>query len=243
MSFARRFAFVPSLASLLRIPYVVVVTPGYYMSGFRDRKRSFTSPNRKHSKADGEPNNHKYRMRSLARQPESPLEMATQSHTDPRQPRSLADMTTRLLTALHSESRSVYSRLRLSHEVVAEDRWYRHAEMVVCSIFCAHEDEDYYSWTARAIDAEWHKDSHDYSIDIVVSKIRTALETNGKNTPVVHIIRLLVWLGLLTQCWHEAEVCIHLHVNKVITVADVRIATQMAGLSRVPAVSMPRRHG
>ncbi|KAH0291118.1 hypothetical protein KCU62_g2952, partial [Aureobasidium sp. EXF-3399] len=77
--------------------------------------------------------------------------------------------------------------------------------MVVCSIFCAHEDEDYDSWTARAIDSEWHKDSHGYSIDIVVSKIRTVLETNGKNTPVVHRIRFLVWLGLLTQCWHEAE--------------------------------------
>jgi len=115
--------------------------------------------------------------------------------------------------------------------------------MVVCSIFCAQEDEDYGSWNARAIDSEWHKDSYGYSIDIVVSKIRTVLDTNGKNTPVVHRIRFLVWLGLLTQCWHEAEVWIHLHLSNTITVADVRIAPQMAGLSRVPAASVPRRHG
>ena len=194
-------------------------------------------------KADETANNHNHRLCLLSRCADPLLKMTTQLHTDPRQPRSLAAMTTRLLTALHSASRSVYSRLKSSHEVVTEDRWYRHAEMVVCSIFCAHEGEDYDSWIARAIDSEWHKDSYGYSIDIVVSKIRTGLETNGKNTPVVHRIRFLVWLGLLTQCWHEAEVCIHLHLNKCLIVADVRIAPQMAGLSRVPAVSMPRRYG
>lgn len=150
---------------------------------------------------DEEPNKHDYRFSLLLGNANSPLKMSTQLRTDPRRP------------DLHLSARPVFSRLTLSLAVTTsestkqEDRWYRHAERVMCSIFCAKEEEEQYdSWAVRAVGFKWNDDSNGYSIGIIISKIRTILEANDKSTSVVHRLRCIIWLGLLIRSWEEAEV-------------------------------------
>lgn len=149
----------------------------------------------------------------------------------------------------YTSVRPVFSRLTLSltqqmdttKPTETEDRWYKHAELVICSLFCAEEEEHYDSWSERVLECEWNDNSYGYSIDLVISKMRVVVETNEKKTPAVHRIRYMVWLGLLTSCLLEAEVCILLHRQYTTNVADVFIGSQVAGFSGVPAVSMPGR--
>jgi hypothetical protein len=195
--------------SLLRIPYVVAVTPGFQVAGPVDRKHRLAlliantslSDLSQIRDVDEEPNKHDYRFSLLLGNANSPLKMSTQLRTDPRRP------------DLHLSPRPIFSRRTLSLAVTTsesteqEDRWYRHAERVMCSIFCTKEEEEQHdSWAVRAVGSKWNDDPNGYPIGIIISKIRTILEANDKNTSVVHRLRCIVWLGLLMQSWEEAEV-------------------------------------
>jgi hypothetical protein len=119
-----------------------------------------------------------------------------------------------------------------------KDRWYLHAERVVISLFCATEGEHGDSWAERVTNCEWKDDSSDSSIAIIMSKMRVIIEAHSKDTPVVHRIRCLVWLGILTQSFEEAEVCMCIQKHKMI-MTDGFLGPQVYRVSRIPAVSMP----
>jgi hypothetical protein len=113
---------------------------------------------------------------------------------------------------IDSMIRPVFSRLTsllapdMQISTKERDRWYIHAERVMISLFCASEGEHGYSWAERATKCKWKDDSSGSSIAIIMSKIRVIIEAHSRDTPVVHRIRCLVWLGILTQSFEEAEV-------------------------------------
>lgn len=91
----------------------------------------------------------------------------------------------------------------------------------MCSLFCAEEEEHFNNWVPRAFRPSWKDDSHGCCVDIVISKMRTIVEANQKNTPAVHRFRYMLWLGFLTQRLLEAEVCMHLHVQHTIIITEL----------------------
>ena len=116
-------------------------------------------------------------------------------------------------------------------------RWTTHALRVMDSIFCGRRGDTKASWTNRILSAEWDA-SHGFPVEVVTSKLRTILETHHQRTSALGRIISLVWLGLLAQCPEEIEVhtCIH---NTPLPFANDLLDSEMAGMSRVPAVQMP----
>jgi hypothetical protein len=138
--------------------------------------------------------------------------MSTHMPTNPQLPTGPHLPTNPQPPDVDSLIRPVFSRLTSSlapdmHNLTREkDRWYIHAERVMLSMFCAIEAEHGYSWAERVTNCEWQLDPSDFSIAIVMSKMRVIIEAHSRDTPVTHRIRCLVWLSILTPEWEEAEV-------------------------------------
>ncbi|KAH0369841.1 hypothetical protein KCU65_g2977, partial [Aureobasidium melanogenum] len=93
----------------------------------------------------------------------------------------------------------------LDSERLEELRWYSYAMQVIYSNFYVGDGKSADSWMERLLYPAQTKNP-DCSLDIVISKMQTAVEANHRKTPVTYRISYIIWLGLLTRDWAEAEV-------------------------------------
>ncbi|KAG9946476.1 hypothetical protein KCU85_g6542, partial [Aureobasidium melanogenum] len=93
----------------------------------------------------------------------------------------------------------------LDPERLEELRWCKHAEMVINSNFLRHPKESDDSWLDRLLYPAQTTKQPNCPLDIIISKLRTTIEANGRKTPTLRRIKFVIWLGLLTRDWLEAE--------------------------------------
>ncbi|KAG9688313.1 hypothetical protein KCU95_g10333, partial [Aureobasidium melanogenum] len=93
----------------------------------------------------------------------------------------------------------------LDPERLEELRWFKHAEKVISSNFLRHPKESDDSWLDRLLYPAQTMKQLNCPLDIIISKLRTTIEANGRKTPTLRRIKFVIWLGLLTRDWLEAE--------------------------------------
>jgi hypothetical protein len=96
----------------------------------------------------------------------------------------------------------------MAESTETEDQCYARAERAMGSILVAKgQEEPYDVWAERAMNSEQENATYGFSINNLVADMQTVIKTNNKKVPAHHRIRMIIWLGLLAQCWQEAEVC------------------------------------
>lgn len=126
----------------------------------------------------------------------------------------------------------------LDPERLEELRWCKHAEMVINSNFLRHPKESDDSWLDRLLYPAQTTKQPNCPLDIIISKLRTTIEANGRKTPTLRRIKFVIWLGLLTRDWLEAEVrtCVY---RALTSFANMITDLKMDCQSRVLALSVP----
>lgn len=126
----------------------------------------------------------------------------------------------------------------LDPERLEELRWFKHAEKVISSNFLRHPKESDDSWLDRLLYPAQTMKQPTCPLDIIISKLRTTIEANGRKTPTLRRIKFVIWLGLLTRDWLEAEVrtCVY---RALTSFADMITDPEMDCQSRVLALSVP----